>query len=290
MMPVAPRARSNGAAHYDDRVANLFHVSSAANRESILAHGLDWTRMRARGIAGSAKPEASGVFLCRDEFEASFFVRMNNTGGPVDVWAVTGVDADELVDGGSGFGYWPARIPPRQVTLSAWPPPGGRRVGLREKGIPHQVVPVLLRDARREDVPEIVALLADDLLGAGREGPADDAYFAAFEQIEADPRSRLLVAERDGRVVGTLQLTMLRGLSRHGMLRGQIEAVRVAADQRGQRLGRQMIEWAIEVAKGQGCGLLQLTSDKQRHDALRFYESLGFTASHEGLKLPLDRV
>ncbi|HEX3962296.1 MAG TPA: GNAT family N-acetyltransferase [Trebonia sp.] len=149
---------------------------------------------------------------------------------------------------------------------------------------------IVLREARREDVPEIVALLADDVLGAGREGPVDDAYFAAFEQIEADPSSRLLVAERDGRVAGTLQLTMVPGLSRHGMLRGQIEAVRVAADQRGQRLGRRMIEWAIEVARGQGCGLLQLTSDKQRPDAIRFYESLGFTASHEGLKLPLDRV
>ena len=149
---------------------------------------------------------------------------------------------------------------------------------------------VLLREARREDVPEIVALLADDRLGAGREGPVDDVYLAAFEQIAADPRNRLLVAERNGRVVGTLQLTMLPGLSRHGMLRGQIEAVRVAADQRGQRLGRQLIKWAIEVAREQGCGLVQLTSDKHRPDAIRFYESLGFTASHEGLKLPLDRV
>jgi GNAT superfamily N-acetyltransferase len=149
---------------------------------------------------------------------------------------------------------------------------------------------ILLREARREDVPEIVALLADDLLGAGREGPVDDAYLAAFEQIAGDPRSRLLIAERDGRVVGTLQLTMLPGLSRHGMLRGQIEAVRVAADQRGQRLGRQMIGWAIEEARTQGCGLVQLTSDKQRPGAIRFYESLGFTASHEGLKLPLHGV
>ena len=148
---------------------------------------------------------------------------------------------------------------------------------------------ILLREARREDVPQIVALLADDELGAGREGPADDAYFAAFDQIEADPRSQLLVAESGGRVVGTLQLSTLPGLSRHGMLRGQVEAVRVASDQRGQRLGRQMIEWAIEEARGQGCGLLQLTSDKQRPDAIRFYQSLGFTASHEGLKLPLDR-
>lgn len=236
------------------------------------------------------KPEAEGVFLCRDESEASFFVRMNNTGGPVDVWAVRGVDVDELVDGGSGFVYWPAGIPPGQVTLTVWPPPDGRHVGLHGNGVSHKVVLALLRDARRDDVPGIVTLLADDLLSAGREAPVDAAYFAAFEQIEDDPRSHLLVAEMGGRVVGTLQLTLVPGLSRHGMLRGQIEAVRVAADQRGQRLGRQMIEWAIEVAKGQGCGLLQLTSDKQRPDAIRFYESLGFTASHEGLKLPLDRV
>ncbi len=100
----------------------MFHVSSAANRESILAHGLDWTRMgTARGIAGSTAPEETGVFLCRDEFEARFFIDMNNTGGPVDVWTVTGVEEDELIDSGSGFCYFPAPIPPGQVTLADWP-------------------------------------------------------------------------------------------------------------------------------------------------------------------------
>jgi GNAT superfamily N-acetyltransferase len=84
-----------------------------------------------------------------------------------------------------------------------------------------------------------------------------------------------------------MQLTLLPGLSRHGMLRAQIEAVRVAAGQRGQGLGRAMIAWAIEQARGHGCGLVQLTSDKRRPDAIRFYEAMGFTASHEGLKLPL---
>jgi len=146
---------------------------------------------------------------------------------------------------------------------------------------------VVFRDARREEVPAIVAMLADDPLGAGREGQADDAYLAAFDQIAADPLTRLIVAEVDGQVAGTLQLTVLHGLSRQGMRRGQIEAVRVAAGQRGQGLGRQMIEWAIAAAREQGCGLVQLTSDKRRHDAIRFYESLGFTASHEGLKLSL---
>ena len=147
--------------------------------------------------------------------------------------------------------------------------------------------PALLREARRQDVPQIVALLADDAIGAGREGPADDAYYAAFELIAADERNQLLVAEAGGGVVGTLQLTMIPGLSRHGMLRAQIEGVRVAAGQRGQGLGRRMIERAIDLAREQGCGLVQLTSDKRRPDAVRFYESLGFTASHEGLKISL---
>jgi GNAT superfamily N-acetyltransferase len=147
---------------------------------------------------------------------------------------------------------------------------------------------VIFRDAQREDLPAIVALLADDVLGAEREeAAADEAYQAAFEQVEADPRSRLIVAEADGQVAGTLQLSLLPGLSRHGMLRAQIEGVRVAAPHRGRGLGRAMIEWAIGQAREHGCGLVQLTSDKRRHDAVRFYESLGFTASHEGLKLPL---
>ena len=146
---------------------------------------------------------------------------------------------------------------------------------------------VILRDASREDVPAIVALLADDTLGASREADVDDEYLAAFDQIAADARNRLIVAEIDGQIAGTLQLTMVPGLSRHGMLRAQIEAVRIAAQRRGQGLGRAMIEWAIDEARGHGCGLVQLTSDKQRPDAIRFYESMGFAASHEGLKLPL---
>ncbi|HEY6276534.1 MAG TPA: hypothetical protein VIX86_09405 [Streptosporangiaceae bacterium] len=99
-------------------MARLFHVSSAVNRESILAHGLDWTRMGAApGIAGSVVPEEHGVFLCRDEFEAGWFVQMNSTGGPVDVWAVAGIDEQQLITAGSGFRYLPAPIPRSQVTL-----------------------------------------------------------------------------------------------------------------------------------------------------------------------------
>jgi GNAT superfamily N-acetyltransferase len=147
---------------------------------------------------------------------------------------------------------------------------------------------VIFRNAGREDLPAIVALLADDVLGAEREaGAVDEAYQVAFEQVQSDPRSLLIVAEADGQVAGTLQLSLLPGLSRHGMLRAQIEGVRVAAPHRGQGLGRAMIDWAIGLAREHGCGLVQLTSDKRRQDAVRFYESLGFTASHEGLKFPL---
>lgn len=106
-------------------MSRLFHVSSAANRKSILAHGLDPARMGAvPGIAGSTAAEAGGVFLCADEFEAEFFVRMNNTGGPVDVWVVAGVGGRQLAEAGNGFSYCPAPIPPGQVALAGWPPPG----------------------------------------------------------------------------------------------------------------------------------------------------------------------
>jgi len=102
----------------------LFHVSSAANRDSIQRHGLDWSRMGAAyGIAGSREPEVEGIFLCRGESEAAWFVQMNNTGGPVDVWAVTGIDSAQLLDNGSGLGYLPAKIPASQVRLANWPAP-----------------------------------------------------------------------------------------------------------------------------------------------------------------------
>jgi GNAT superfamily N-acetyltransferase len=146
---------------------------------------------------------------------------------------------------------------------------------------------MIIRDARRADVPAIVAMLADDVLGAAREGDLDDAYWAAFERVAADPGNRIIVAEIDGRVAATLQLTLIPGLSRHGMLRAQVEAVRVAASERGHGVGQALIGWAINEARAAGCGLVQLTSDKRRPDAIRFYESLGFTATHEGLKLAL---
>jgi GNAT superfamily N-acetyltransferase len=149
----------------------------------------------------------------------------------------------------------------------------------------------VLREARREDVPAIVALIAADQLGATRDGVRDEtdreAYEQAFGAIDADPGHLLLVAESGGEVVGTIQLSFLPGLARRGALRAQIEAVRVAESTRGSGLGGAMMTWAIDEARRRGCALVQLTSDKSRTDAHRFYERLGFVASHEGMKLKL---
>jgi GNAT superfamily N-acetyltransferase len=145
-----------------------------------------------------------------------------------------------------------------------------------------------IRPTTAEDIPAVVAMLADDPLGAQRESPDDLApYLAAFERLGADPNQHLVVAVRDDRVVGTLQLTIVPGLSRRGALRSIVEGVRIHGDERGSGLGTQLIEWAIDESRRQGCNLVQLTSDKTRTDAHRFYERLGFTASHTGFKLQL---
>ncbi|MCK2242380.1 MULTISPECIES: GNAT family N-acetyltransferase [unclassified Crossiella] len=143
------------------------------------------------------------------------------------------------------------------------------------------------RRAVATDVPAIVAMLADDKLGAGRERPGDPAYLTAFQAIDADPNQLLLVAEAGGEVAGTLQLTFIPGLSRLGMSRALIEAVRVSTHQRGGGLGQRMVEFAIAEARRRGCGLVQLTTDASREHAHRFYERLGFVASHVGMKLAL---
>ena len=143
-----------------------------------------------------------------------------------------------------------------------------------------------IRAAVADDIPAIVGMLADDPLGARRESPDDLApYLSALERLSADPNQQLVVAVREGRVVGTLQLTIIPGLSRRGATRSIIEAVRIHADERGGGLGTRFIEWAIEESRRQGCQVVQLTSDKSRTDAHRFYERLGFTASHVGFKL-----
>ncbi|WP_234543187.1 N-acetyltransferase family protein [Streptomyces sp. R39] len=145
-----------------------------------------------------------------------------------------------------------------------------------------------VRAAVADDIPAIVGMLADDPLGAQRESPDDlTPYLSALERLSADPNQQLVVAVREGRVVGTLQLTVIPGLSRRGASRAVIEAVRIHADERGSGLGTRFIEWAIDESRRQGCRLVQLTSDASRTDAHRFYERLGFTPSHVGFKLEI---
>ena len=146
------------------------------------------------------------------------------------------------------------------------------------------------RRATGIDLPAIIEMLADDDLGRQREDtsvPVADCYRAAFAAIDRDPNQLLAVAEREGEIVGTLQMTFLPGLSHQGLWRGQIESVRVSSKTRGGGVGRKMLEWAIATCRERGCRIIQLTSDKSRSDAIRFYESLGFAASHEGFKLKL---
>ncbi|GAA2288545.1 GNAT family N-acetyltransferase [Actinomadura luteofluorescens] len=146
------------------------------------------------------------------------------------------------------------------------------------------------REATVDDLPEIVRLLADDPLGSTRETPGEEipeAYFRAFAAIEKDPNNSLVVAEVAGAVAGTLQLTFIPGLTYTGGERAQIEGVRVAAEQRGAGLGQLLITWAIDRARARGCRVVQLTTDRQRPDAIRFYQKIGFRPSHMGMKYHL---
>jgi len=145
-----------------------------------------------------------------------------------------------------------------------------------------------IRRATADDLAEIVALLADDPLGAQRESPDDLApYRTALGRLADDPNQHMMVAVHGGRVVGTLQLTVIPGLSRRGSTRSVIEGVRIHADERGSGLGTRLIQWAVDESRRQGCQLVQLTSDVSRTDAHRFYERLGFVAGHVGFKLAL---
>ncbi len=150
---------------------------------------------------------------------------------------------------------------------------------------------VVIRGARKEDLAAIVGLLADDLLGSDREAPRDplpEAYHAAFGEIDSDPRQTLLVAEMDDRIVGTLQLSILPNLTYGGRRRAQVEGVRIASEARGRGIGRALMEHAKALAGEAGCHMLQLTTNRQRPQAARFYERLGFVDSHHGLKLYLQ--
>ena len=146
-----------------------------------------------------------------------------------------------------------------------------------------------IRPARAEDLGAVVRLLADDVLGAGREDAAANLarYETAFAEIDADPRNTVYVAERGSEIIGCYQLTIIPNLSFTGSRRAQIEGVRVAASARGLGLGEQLMRHAIDRARAEGCGLVQLTSNNERPDALRFYERVGFKPTHTGFKLYL---
>ncbi|HEU4830129.1 MAG TPA: GNAT family N-acetyltransferase [Gemmatimonadales bacterium] len=150
---------------------------------------------------------------------------------------------------------------------------------------------VTFRSARREDLHAVIALLADDPLGATRErleDPLPDAYLRAFAAIDADPNQDLIVAEQGGRIVGVLQLTFIASLTWQGSARALIEGVRVAAESRGLGIGEALVHESIERARRHGCRIVQLTTDRSRTDAHRFYGRLGFKATHVGMKLHID--
>ena len=149
---------------------------------------------------------------------------------------------------------------------------------------------VIFRGAQAGDLPAIIALIADDGLGRGRDDaslPLDSSYVQAFDAMAKDANQVMLLAELKGELVGYLQITFIPGLSRKGAWRGQIESVRVATRLRGKGIGGAMLEHAIGLCRERGCRLVQLTSDKTRAEAHRFYGRLGFVASHDGFKLTL---
>lgn len=149
---------------------------------------------------------------------------------------------------------------------------------------------ILFRQATIDDLPAIIRMLADDFLGQQRErleDPLPESYVKAFREIDADPNNELIVAENDGVVIGTLQLIIIPSLSYQGGKRSSVESVRVDEKYRGQGIGREMMLWAIERAKEKDCISMHLTSHGERKDAHRFYQQLGFSASHVGMKISL---
>jgi ribosomal protein S18 acetylase RimI-like enzyme len=151
-------------------------------------------------------------------------------------------------------------------------------------------MPLIFRPAMLEDLPDIVRMLADDFLGQQREqfeDPPPESYITAFREIETDPNNELIVAELDGKVVGALQLTFTPSISYQGGRRATVESVRVDEKYRRRGLGRKMMLWAIERAKERGCVSMQLTTNSDRADAHRFYERLGFSGTHLGMKIRL---
>lgn len=153
------------------------------------------------------------------------------------------------------------------------------------------ILALSFRKANLDDVPNIVKMLSNDPLGENRErfeNPLPDVYIQAFHAIADDPNNELVVAIHNNQIVGVLQITFIPYLTYQGGWRALIEGVRISKEYRNQGFGKQMFEWAIGRARERGCHLMQLTTDKSRPDTLKFYESLGFKATHKGMKLHLN--
>ncbi|MCM3293550.1 GNAT family N-acetyltransferase [Paenibacillus sp. MER 180] len=149
---------------------------------------------------------------------------------------------------------------------------------------------VIFRTATVKDLNKIVQMLADDELGRIRERyeiPLPESYLKAFEAIDSDPNNELIVSCLGEEIIGVLQITFTPHITHQGSWRATIEGVRTASSERGKGIGSKLILWAIERAKERGCHIIQLTTDKKREDAFRFYERIGFEATHEGLKMKL---
>jgi len=152
---------------------------------------------------------------------------------------------------------------------------------------------ITYRNAKEKDLPQLVAMLSDDQLGITREDPSlplNPGYVQTFGSIDSDPNNELIVVSNESRIIGMLQLTFIPYLTYIGTWRCLIEGVRIHSHYRGIGIGKQIVEHALERAQQRNCHLVQLTSDKKRTDAIRFYTSLGFTASHEGFKLHLNKA
>ena len=153
---------------------------------------------------------------------------------------------------------------------------------------------MIFRRAEKKDIAEIVKMLSNDKLGKLREDfrePLPEKYYLAFEKINNDSNQELVVVvDESDEIIGTLQLSFLQYLTYQGGIRAQIEAVRIREDQRGKGIGEKLFKWAIAESEKRGAHLIQLTTDKQRGEALRFYENLGFKASHEGMKLHFKNI
>jgi ribosomal protein S18 acetylase RimI-like enzyme len=150
---------------------------------------------------------------------------------------------------------------------------------------------LLFRLATEKDLPQIVRMLSDDILGATREKSEpvlSDNYLTAFKKIVADIHQELTVVEIDGALVATFQLSFIQYLTHQGSLRAQVEAVRTNSKHRGQGIGKKVFEYIINRAKEKGCAFVQLTTDKKRPEAIKFYEAIGFTSTHEGMKMAIQ--